>query len=316
MIKVFIKKIIIFGVLLLIILFFVNWLYVKFVLPEKNSYKTVQQYNFYKDDTKILVFGSSMPRAAVKTDIIPNSFNFADDAGSYEATYFKLRKAAETDQLNIKLIILPIDLHEFSISETYETWKWSGYLGVSLRELSGITHKNHIRLWIEKNFPVIGNGLELQRLFFKSESTEIIRGWVKRETKFSNFENRTATVEDMFQRHFREGYNSNIERITYYFKKTLDLAYEKNITTVLIKYPLTREYLDYASSNINVQEYYNKIEDLLLEYNNVCVLDYQNIFADLPELFRDANHLNIHGAEIFTGMLMEDLEKTKCSLNN
>lgn len=305
MIRTFIKKLIVFLIIIVIILWSVNEVYFKFILPRKNNYETICQYEHYKDTVHILIFGASIPRAAIKSDMIDNSFNFAVSGETYEQSYFKLIKAIQKDELDLKLIILPIDIYDLSREQAYLVWYWANDLDVSIKELSEKTHKNYLRLWLEKSFPVLGAGPD----FFRNESSEMIKGWkkIKKEVVKSDL---PYSAEHYVKQHFGNGYyNNNFDKNLNYFNKILELTSKNNITVILIKYPLTKEYLNVVEEqNISVRYHYEIINNSILKYDNVHILDYQNIFTN-TSLFSDAVHLNRYGSEILTNKLIKDLEE-------
>ena len=76
-----------------------------------------------------------------------------------------------------------------------------------------------------------------------------------------------------------------------------------NRTVILIYTPQHRSKLDGIE---NIDELDTFLKDLEERHSNLEVLDYSNI--DLPdEYFKDTGHLSLKGAQVFSGILNEDL---------
>jgi hypothetical protein len=93
--------------------------------------------------------------------------------------------------------------------------------------------------------------------------------------------------------------------ILYYFKKILDLCIENRINIILIKYPLSRNYLLNATDYVNRNKFYGFLQGILADFPflNYDIWDYQEIFIDSPAYFMDSDHLNRKGAIAFSELL-------------
>ena len=82
-----------------------------------------------------------------------------------------------------------------------------------------------------------------------------------------------------------------------------------NKSIVIIKYPVTQEYLSaIESKGINITEFYSNIIKQLDKFGSIDILDYQEKFKDNYSLFSDPDHLNYLGAKIFSKELSNDLK--------
>ena len=82
------------------------------------------------------------------------------------------------------------------------------------------------------------------------------------------------------------------------FDRLLDLCDEKGIRVLLVKFPLTREYLDAAEPFVDIDGHDRRVADLVDDRAGVAVLDVRSRFPDRTELFTDPDHLNSRGAKL------------------
>jgi len=95
-----------------------------------------------------------------------------------------------------------------------------------------------------------------------------------------------------------------------YYQKTIELAQKNNIEVILIRHPLTNEYLNnmYPKMKTDV----DRLIDKLSNKYNLKKFDYRYIFKDKQNLFADQDHLNKNGRQKFAKILTNDIiTKTK-----
>lgn len=80
----------------------------------------------------------------------------------------------------------------------------------------------------------------------------------------------------------------------------LSLCETQGIAVVGIKYPLTEEYSQIVSGM-------SFGADSVFARRGVPVRDYTHVFDGQPELFRNQDHLNVYGAELFADLLEKDV---------
>jgi hypothetical protein len=208
---------------------------------------------------------------------------------------------------------LPLDLHSFSsfrASRFGDEWYWKRY--VDFNELSqsnkNISALNKI---VKGWFPIIGNGeMFLTVLVPNKYKNKIIKGQAiqVKMADFSRVKNREDIAIKRAKIHLEN--SKVIEGISYfYFKKIIQLAKQKNINIVLIKYPVTEEYFNATKNYIsNTDAHYFKIINNINDAN-IPTLDYQKYFFGEPALFKDSDHLNQKGAEILSKKINQDLKE-------
>jgi len=315
-----IKEVLTFLVLLIIIIIIVNLAYTKIILPKNKFYVAEMQYQEYIKNEKSInfaIFGESRAKNSMNPKFIPNSFNFANGGMNYILIYRRLEQVIQKDQVKIKYVVLGYDLHTFS-SKMYEEpnligdlWFWHRL--ISSEEIHNFSGKSYFQIFIESNFPFIegGDGLESFRKSKKEEIKKIYFGWDPLEGNFSSINQTKAAIKD-YRLHFLD----IKERISplgiEYFKKTLILAKENNISIILIKYPLSESYDKVITEKgIDKDEYYQNLSIIvnkILKDYPYEILDYSGVYLNNSEYFADSSHLNSFGAEIFSKKFTEDMK--------
>ncbi len=87
------------------------------------------------------------------------------------------------------------------------------------------------------------------------------------------------------------------------FGRLLDLCHEKGIRVLLVKFPLTREYLDAADPFVDIDGHDRRLAELVDDRAGLAVLDVRSRFSDRAELFTDPDHLNSRGARLLAASI-------------
>ncbi|MBW2973166.1 hypothetical protein KY346_02105 [Candidatus Woesearchaeota archaeon] len=315
----FIKKMILFCILLTISFALLNWIYCATILPKSSLEKTNTQFKNSLENIDIIFMGASHTKTAINPLIINKSFNFGANAENYILTYYKFRTILNSYTSNIQTVVLPLDLHVFSpyLTTRFENdWYWRKY--IDFKELANFTNESIFKKEIKSIFPLLDSGSDLIELLMRRKTSKIVKGHILSLERFSNAQNRTQLAANTAKRHLE--YSQIIKQDAFlYFKKIIELANRREVTVILIKYPVTKEYFIASKKYIaDTEEFYKKIVNKIYKYNNVYILDYQKLFFDKNDLFKDDNHLNKWGAEILSKQVAKDLEKIKLNimLNN
>lgn len=305
-----IKKIIRTGLIFLIIIVLlvltINYIYVNQILNQKTILRSELQYDEKKGNIEILFMGDSHPANAVNTSYFENGFNFAGLSESYDQTYYKFRKAVK-DNPNLKIVVLPLELYSFSdyrANKYVYVWYWLKYLGYE--DLSKITKKSKLNLYMASKIPVLGNGIELYRLFGEKDTTSIINGWHMNTGNWSSVDNKNQVASERIKIQFKDKYSVDA-LLFYYFLKIITLAEENNIKVVIVKYPLSPEYIEEIEKTpFNIESYYRTVNNFVSKNENVMTLDYHDFYTD-EKLFANQDHLNVYGANVFSKELKNEL---------
>ena len=285
----------------------VNWLYGALILDQTNLARTDKSFYYYKNDTQILFFGDSHTKNAFNPMFINNSFNFASEGESYLHTYFKLRKILEFEDFKPTIVVLPIDLNSFAsyrLKGLQDEWYWKRY--IDFNEISGVdTGISPIITRINMYFPFIGNGENF--MAYMGGRSKLFRGYIFGYANFSSLDTKEELASQIANFHFKDSVIVD-ENLFSYFKEVLDLAEERNISVILVKFPVTGIYYNSTEKYFHDKgAYYEKIRNVTGSHDNVYILDYQKIYFDNMSLFRDPHHLNVMGAEALSKRFIIDL---------
>lgn len=315
MIKKFIKRLTVFLIILTLLILFLNLCYNKFVLPRTALQRSDNQFYEYKGDTKILFVGDSQVQRGLNPLMINNSFNFASADEDYIENYYKLKATLDIKDFKPEIVILPVGLHSFSSRRAIHfnnEWYWKRY--VDFDELSTFSDDvSPTERKLKAIFPVIGNGLDFLSILVEGKS-KLVKGHKMTYGDFSTLEDKSEEASRRVVLYLKD-YEKPNGVLLIYFQKILDLAKEKKIKVVLIKFPLTEEYYRIADEYLSGKQtdyqtdYYRTIKNITAKYDNVYTLDYQRIFFNNASLFHNSDHLNSVGAEIFSQLINKDLEK-------
>lgn len=307
--------------IIVILIFSLNTAYLNFL---NNNSKVSLVYASYKEHTRnssiidIAFFGDSHPKEAANPIYINNSFNFASGAGNYFQIYYNLKSILEDDHIKIKYIVLEIDPQSFS-SNLYEPqfiidnyWYWSKFIPAN--EMRKVSNKTYIETFILSKLPIIGGGRDLLYYYIKNNDgdNEFFKGWEPCHGNITSI-NRKDLAQIEFNKIFRgESYSISSVALKY-FLLTLELANENNISIILLKYPLTSEFVETLEDNNRSQnEYYKDLFQSINKTNiNYPLLDFQNIYFTNKDYFCDMTHLNTIGAKNFSMLLNDKLKNTQ-----
>ncbi len=314
----------VFVIIVLALIFLVNALYWNITIIKTEEYRQEVEYQkFLSSGERKLdytFFGDSHLMLGLDPHIIPNSFNFGTVGENYAITYYRLKRVVEEDGVDIATIVLPLDPHSFSsffVEKKLQfpnLWLSSQY--IPLREIAKFRNDSLPVLWLDTNFPFIGKGQFLMGdLIVKKSYHSSYRGWFNYSDNFSAMDR-----AEYAQRKYTQFYGGQ-EEITplslEYFKKTLSLAQNSNITIILVKFPHSREYDDLTKKNgRDMERYYSTLfrhanETLTQPY---YFFDYYSLFFNNSDYLKDPDHVNYRGAEILSRTLYDDLQSRGLTL--
>jgi hypothetical protein len=316
--KRFFKEAFAFSAAVILILGTINFAYSEFVLDKHVLQKKDRSYEEYfnalgaNKTIKYAYFGDSHIFCDINPEFVNDSYNFAVGAENYIKTYYKLRQVLNQDKVRIQNVVLEIDLHTFSTKTTtgnflmHELWYYRRF--VPYQDISAITGKSLVDVFIRSHLPVVGVREEL--LTKNLERIPPLKvGWYCEKGNFSGVSNKTLAGIQRIQLHFNNQ-NRTSPIALEYFGKTLELARENNITVILLKSPVSKEYDEGAAyMNITKDDYYEAVFEAANQaVDEFFILDYYSSYFNNTEYFSDADHLNCHGSEVFSKKLSDDLK--------
>lgn len=312
-------------VLFLLILFGINrglvYLYDQMTASSILARRDTLFHNTDKTGVDVLVLGDSHAFCA----ITPGPFErkplkWVSPAESYPLNYYKLEYCLT--RFKPKVVILPLDLHSFSFSAFRvgidHYWvKYADYF-----ELGAISGRrlHYARKYIKgKFFPYIGAGSTInewaaKELFKLKKEGMMLRQELNVEGKEkAGSRERHPRLKKSFAK-IRANAQLRDKRYFYrpmavYFKKILTLCRENDITVLLVKYPVSREYFEYAAKLMPIRRFNREVKNILKDYDNYYILDFREIFFSRIEFMRDVDHVNEEGSEFISQKIAAFLKK-------
>lgn len=306
------KKGIIFLIVLIIIILILNLFYINFVFNEKNIHRNYEQFlQTDKNNLKIIFFGDSHPARAINPKYINKSFNFAVPSEIYEQTFIKVKWILE-NYPTVDTFVIPYDYHSFNSYRSnpyYDKKHWLNF--ISVKSLSKLSNSSQFAIMVDKYLPIIGKGTEiLSYVKNKENKTEIYLGWQKETKEFTDNENMTKSAINRVDSQLVGYPDIKDKKLFNSFIKTIYLLEKNDKKIILIKYPLTEEYLSAVKKKgLNNTSFYQEEQYLLENIKKLYILDYQDYFSKNKTIFSDQDHLNDKGAKVFSKKVNEDLKE-------
>ena len=313
----FLVRLLFFLFALLVLLFLINFFYYNLVIEKTVTYrKEVDLAHYLERNTDRSItyafFGDSHFRDDINPGFINSSYNFATTAESFIETYYKLRRLVEKERISLNTLVIQLDLHSFSGAKSddshllTELWLFKEYIPYTT--IAHLRNESVIAVFLKSWFPFIGNGKEF---FLPKPLTPLYLGWTNETGDFSQ-QDKEEVAEIKYQKFF--GGKEHIDRNSLvYFIKLLEYSAEHNLSLIFVKTPITQEYHNVlVAHNISGDPYYDQFYTKIFTLINATidtytVLDYYDDYSGQPHLYRDSNHFNFRGAEIFSKRLNKDL---------
>lgn len=290
---------------------FVSW-----SRTDKEYGVTHREFENVQDQVSVAILGDSHPQKAVMASRIDGGYNFSTSAESYIFTYYKLKYYLERGDFHPELAVVPVDLHSFvsfrrERAENIDPAFWGKYVnyweyGSETGDLISV-----VPTILKAKFGVLG-GLDLvsPAAVYGMESPELVSGFIPSSDNFAAYpaEERFDRAMERTAFHF-DGYTYMDHVLVDYFYRLLDLLDMYGITVVLVYYPVTDTYYQAAADYIPVEDHLAAVEHLVAERPPALILDYHDLFFGQLEYFSDSDHLNVDGAEIFTDLLIQNLQE-------
>jgi hypothetical protein len=265
------------------------------------------------DTVKYLMLGNSHNR--IDPSVLENGFCYIMPKETYPQTYYKLRYILEQSGKKPENILLSIDPVNFSPrAETELSFDgyWRKYLDyVELaREFND---PGYLVNWFAGNFcSYVGNYkyIYMSVQFFNADLGQIRRGYFppRNYRNFAKEANREALGFALATAYLSTYANNQELGEAKYYRKLLTLCDQYDIPLILLRMPLTDEYLKYAGKLVDFQKLDRDILALTRNYNdNFTVFDYRHEFRGKPEYFFNADHVNPEGAMIISRKLRDAL---------
>lgn len=305
--------------ILVAVLLAVNYAYWKVSLERSEEYRQEMSYQKFllQPDQKLdyAFFGDSHLMLGLNPRWINNSFNFGTVGENQIITYYKMRRALEMDNVQISVVVIPIDPQSFSSffldkeHQFPQVWLSSRY--VSLKEIAMFKNESLAEVFLDAKAPFMGRGqLFMGDAFVSKTFHEEYRGWFNYSDDFSNADRKKYAQQKYSQ--FYEGQEQLSLISAKYFVKMILLAERYNSTIVFVKFPHSIEYQETIEEHgLDTEGYYSSLFGIINKTTKkqYYILDYYSLFFKRPEYLKDPDHVNYKGAEILSKKFAKDMER-------
>jgi hypothetical protein len=300
-----------FFTILIVIFFFFSANYEFLIKNDKAAYLRVIE-TFLKKNPKVVFLGDSHPNAGIsENDLSDNYAKLSHGGDNLRQMILKLEYAKRTKP-EVKFAVIPLDYHTFSdyrnrnlsfardlnytdnyalIRNLYNPNKITLYKEL----LSYYVPLTNAKNW-EKYFLIISDCIE--RKFINSPDSQGV-SWVRLSKRQKRHFARSR-VDGQFRQPIV------VSDMVMLLDNLIEFCHLNHIKLIGVRYPMSKEYVQYFK-NLNIAKIdaiYENRENHFFE-----MLDYMELFIELPQYFLNSDHLNYTGARVFTKILIEDLDQ-------
>lgn len=295
--KRFIKNIVSFLGLIIVLLFVIIITINKSILKNKNNFKISPTINK-------IILGHSHPEGAFNDSIIKNSRNLASSGELYFYTYLKLKTLLEENK-GIKQVYLGFTNNQ--ITNDMEKWtKDDVNISHNIGKYSPVMSYNDYKYIAQKNplgvIKSLGNVFKTSINFLSSKNKKFIdyKGWGGYNYMTKNHVDSLIQAQNKGLVYVQDVSKANYINL-YYLDKIVALCQALKIKLFLVRTPFHNKYLGFKNEKL--------FQDVLKNrYASVAFLDFR-LFPLSNKEYRDLDHINYLGAKkfsIFFNKLIKD----------
>jgi len=303
----FLKQLILFAVGILLFNA-VLWLLSRHLLFEDygDGFMEVSQAPY-----EVILVGDSHVAALAQADVNKRTMNFGYNSDSVQNVLAKLLYCLEKGE-GLKLLVIQagdhlLNAHRIQINNRKRS---VGFLSLpTYRATYGGRAREYLwEKYVESYLPVVA--LDRSELFRRAIHAGL-KKWLRQG--LLGAEAPAAPVDDWSRLSAAERRQAADERVRVVYSteqsavlqeallKIVEIGRRQGIRILGIKYPVTPEYRELAGARFDGQPVAE-----ILRTEGVEVMDFLTLYDAHPEFFKDADHLNSRGAQVF-GQLLSDL---------
>lgn len=161
--------------------------------------------------------------------------------------------------------------------------------------------------YIKYYLPLFNSNSSALLKMFVYKKIQIYRGLKKQKKKWSyltDIEKNKASFARINLQFKSVNYS---EQMMNAFNRILNCAAKHHVKVVLLKFPVSKNYSDFKIK----KKIISPITISTINYENIQLLDFENIFFNNDSYFNDPDHLNTKGAKVFSKILIDSLYKQK-----
>ena len=254
-------------------------------------------------NNKLALLGTSHTNYGAEMNKIDNEmFDYGESYTYPIVMYQKLQKLIALNK-NLRYLLVEADYHQFYEFSFTESTIYTKYVAL-LKDIEtgneNLFYSLNRELAPRLHRVILDTILDNIKSRIKDKDKDKDKGWSKLTQ--SKKDEKTLGRYNFFK--FTNDKTMNENSLDYY-QKTIELAQKNNIEVILIRHPLTNEYLNnmYPKMKTDV----NRLIDKLSRKYNLKKFDYRYIFKDKQNLFGDMDHLNKNGIQKFAKILTNDI---------
>ncbi len=276
-----------------------------------------EQFATVPDTLKYLMLGNSHNR--VNPEILGNGFCYITPKESYRQTWYKLKYILTKTTKRPANVLLSIDPVNFGPkAETDRSFDgyWRKYLDYG--ELAMEHHDpGYLLNWVSGTFfSYVGNYKYsfMSLLFFNADMKKIKYGYfpARNYKNFAREPNRDQLGYFVASAYLAGYVGRSVICENEYYRRILALCRQYRIHLILLRMPLTDEYLKYARKIVNLDKLDRQIVEFTGRYStDFEVFDFRNEFHGRPDYFFNADHINPAGAAIISNKIKDEIERKK-----
>ena len=300
----FLKSLIPFIVIAVIINFFLNQFYSK-VMEKSHLMEIDSEFHSWNHEVPInyLIIGSSHSFGLQK-EYVENAVHFGSWGEEVSRTYYKLKYVLEESNYQVKNVLMNFDLgltRRADVSENY--FYWIRY--VDFLELG--REKDCLPDYIYKYlkgllFKYADGEMDIFEYFTLDES----KSGALRSGDYIPPLNALDTTSNRFS---DECLKKELNQVAInYLVRLVELCEKHQVNLVLIKFPVTKYFYYKHSACYDPDEYYSVIEEEIQKNSTgTYIIDFQKLYFDDDSKFRDPHHLSGPVRPGFTQLVVERL---------
>ncbi|MEP5253979.1 MAG: hypothetical protein ABJQ39_02890 [Winogradskyella arenosi] len=296
--KKFIKHIILFSIPMFGVLCALEVLFRS--VPNNYSYKNELLNTKYEG---VILGNSHAYRGLLAENLQYNSINLSNVSQSIDIDYEWFQKVILQKDLTFVIVNVSFPTVLKTLKESKEKWRIKYY---------NIYTDLQLDYKINNNLEIVSSNSDekikkISDYFFNSnliQFTCLKKGSYPLNVTFHDFKKKASITT---KRHFDEGlkyFDKNIETL----KLIINKANTENIKVILVTPPMHEEYRALVD-----KRYSDKLFNTLKVIENMDGVEYLNFYSDMAfddSMYKDADHLNLKGASIFTKMINDKLTET------
>ncbi len=300
-----------------------HW-YVNVVM--KGSIPALTYLQFEPEAARVdtLVLGDSHAKLGLRTSILENAFNLAVPGQLYTETYYTLASQLERSDTEIRYVVIGADPTSFA-EERLDEWPYlhhyANYVNyVEIGRKRGRPFEYAIRQQLGHFAPYVGRRNFMLSHLGRGEirgvhldgNSRMERGALLSDETLTPLSKqvRARRAKRRADLHFGDG--APFHPLLFdYFRRIIALCADHDIEVLVVKFPLTPDYVTAASRHIDLAEFDRELDALIAPYANAHLLDARSWFKGDPSLFRDSDHLNAKGASKLSRTIRRELSELR-----